>query len=313
MLETRLRPLGLEMVVADLDAGLPAGEFFGVVQQYPGCSGAVRDFAALSAEAHERGALVAVAADLLALTLLKPPGEWGADVAVGSTQRFGVPLWYGGPHAAYMAVRAGLERDLPGRLVGISVDAEGRPAYRLALQTREQHIRRETATSNICTAQVLLAVVASMYAVYHGPEGLRAMARRVHSRAAAIGAALERAGFALEHREYFDTVVVETPGRAAAVVAEADARGVLLRLVDDDRVGITCGETTTPAHVEAVLGAFGAAADARAAPADVLPDAPCCGTGRSSCTPSSRTIAPRRPCCATCAASRTATSPSTAG
>ncbi len=273
VLETRLRPLGLEMVVADLDAGLPAGEFFGVVQQYPGCSGAVRDFADLSAEAHERGALVTVAADLLALTLLKPPGEWGADVAVGSTQRFGVPLWYGGPHAAYIAVRSGLERDLPGRLVGISVDAEERPAYRLALQTREQHIRRERATSNICTAQVLLAVVASMYAVYHGPEGLRSIARRIHSRAAAIGSALERAGFTLEHREYFDTVVVETPGQAAALVAEADARGILLRRVDDDRVGITCGETTTLVHLEAVLGAFGAAADERTPPADALPDA----------------------------------------
>ncbi len=273
VLETRLRPLGLEMVVTDLDAGLPAGDFFGVVQQYPGCSGAVRDFEALTAEAHERGALVTVAADLLALTLLKPPGEWGADVAVGSTQRFGVPLWYGGPHAAYLAVRAGLERDLPGRLVGISVDAEARPAYRLALQTREQHIRRERATSNICTAQVLLAVVASMYAVYHGPDGLTAIARRVHSRAAAIGAALERAGFTLAHRQYFDTVVVETPGRAAAVVAEADARGVLLRLVDDDRVGITCGETTALTHLEAVLGAFGAAADELALPAQALPDA----------------------------------------
>jgi glycine dehydrogenase len=272
VLETRLRPLGLEVLVADLDAGLPAGEFFGVVQQYPGCSGAVRDFAALSAAAHERGALVTVAADLLALTVLKPPGEWGADVAVGSTQRFGVPLWYGGPHAAYLAVRAGLERDLPGRLVGISVDAEGRPAYRLALQTREQHIRRERATSNICTAQVLLAVVASMYAVYHGPEGLRAIARRVHSRAAAIGSALNRAGFALAHREYFDTVVVEAPGRAAAVVAAAEAQGVLLRLVDDDRIGITCGETTTLAHVEAVLGAFGAAVDEGTSPPDALPE-----------------------------------------
>jgi glycine dehydrogenase len=271
VLQTRLRPLGLEVVLADLGVGLPAGDFFGLVQQYPGCSGALRDFDALTAEAHERGALVTVAADLLALTVLKPPGEWGADVAVGSTQRFGVPLWYGGPHAAYMAVRKGLERDLPGRLVGISVDAEARPAYRLSLQTREQHIRRERATSNICTAQVLLAVVAAMYAVYHGSDGLRAIARRVHARAASIGVALESAGFTLEHRSYFDTVVVEAPGRAAAIVAEAEARGLLLRLVDDDRVGVTCGETTTMAHAESVLGAFGVAVDRLAPAADALP------------------------------------------
>ncbi len=273
VLQTRLGHLGLELDVVDLTAGLPAGEFFGLVQQYPGCSGAVRDFAAMTAEAHERGALVAVAADLLALTVLKPPGEWGADVVIGSSQRFGVPIWYGGPHAAFMAVRAGFERDLPGRLVGLSVDAEGRQAYRLALQTREQHIRRERATSNICTAQVLLAVVAGMYAVYHGAEGLRGIARRVHRRAADLATGLRQAGFTLVHDEFFDTVVVHTPGQAAAIVEAARDGGVLLRLVDDDHVGASCGETTTAAHVASVLGAFGASTAPAAGPAAALPEA----------------------------------------
>jgi glycine dehydrogenase len=257
VLETRLAPLGIEVVVADLDLGLPTTDLFGVVAQYPSCSGRIRDFAAVTEEAHAHGALVAVAADLLALTLLTPPGEWGADVVVGSSQRFGVPLWYGGPHAAFMAVRSGLERDLPGRLVGVSIDAEDRPAYRLALQTREQHIRREKATSNICTAQVLLAVVASMYAVYHGPDGLRSIAGRVHSRTVEIADGLEQAGFTLESREFFDTLLVEAPHRAQAIVAAAHDNGILLRLVDDDHVGISCGETTTTAHVGAVLRAFG--------------------------------------------------------
>jgi glycine dehydrogenase len=271
VLQTRLGHIGLELDVVDLTAGLPGGEFFGLVQQYPGCSGAVRDFAALTAETHERGALVAVAADLLALTILKPPGEWGADVVVGSSQRFGVPIWSGGPHAAFMAVRTGFERDLPGRLVGLSVDAEGRPAYRLALQTREQHIRREKATSNICTAQVLLAVVAAMYAVYHGAEGLRAIARRAHRRAADLAAGLRQAGFHLVHDEFFDTVVVRAPGRAEAIVKTARDGGVLLRLVDGDHVGASCGETTTAEHVATVLDAFGALP--ASGPESVLPEA----------------------------------------
>ncbi|HVA08779.1 MAG TPA: aminomethyl-transferring glycine dehydrogenase [Acidimicrobiales bacterium] len=262
VLETRLEPLGVELVVTDLTKGLPDTEFFGVVVQYPGCSGAIRDDAELTKEAHARGALVAVSADLLALTLLKPPGEWGADIVVGSSQRFGVPLWYGGPHAAFMAVHAGLERDLPGRLVGVSVDAEDRPAYRLALQTREQHIRREKATSNICTAQVLLAVVASMYAVYHGPEGLRDIARRVHHRAVTLAAGLRNGGVEVVDAAFFDTLLVHAPGRAARVVDDAASRGVQLRLVDDDRVGISCAETTTPRHVNAVLEAFGLSPDA---------------------------------------------------
>ncbi|WP_433350654.1 aminomethyl-transferring glycine dehydrogenase [Micromonospora sp. CA-111912] len=262
VITSRAEPLGIEVRVVDVDAeDLPA-EFFGLHLQYPGASGAVRDHTALVAAAHAAGALVCVAADLLALTLLRPPGEIGVDVAAGTTQRFGVPMGFGGPHAGYLAVRSGLERMLPGRLVGVSRDADGNPAYRLALQTREQHIRREKATSNICTAQVLLAVMAGMYAVYHGPDGLRGIAARTHGMAARLAAGLRAGGVAVADVAFFDTVTARVPGRAAQVVAAAAGRGVNLRLVDADRVGISCDETTTAAHLSAVWAAFGVAGDA---------------------------------------------------
>ncbi|MFF0820234.1 aminomethyl-transferring glycine dehydrogenase [Micromonospora haikouensis] len=257
VITSRAQPLGIEVRVVDLDADELPGEFFGLHLQYPGASGAVRDHTPLVEAAHAAGALVTVAADLLALTLLRAPGEIGADIAAGTTQRFGVPMGFGGPHAGYLAVRAGLERMLPGRLVGVSRDAAGNPAYRLALQTREQHIRRERATSNICTAQVLLAVMAGMYAVYHGPDGLRAIARRTHAMAARLAAGLRAGGVGVADVAFFDTVVATVPGRAAQVVADAQRRGVNLRLVDADRVGVSCDETTTAAHLAAVWAAFG--------------------------------------------------------
>ncbi|MFC9790689.1 aminomethyl-transferring glycine dehydrogenase [Rhodococcus sp. NPDC127528] len=257
VIETRATPLGIELVEADLSLGLPDGEFFGVLAQVPGASGRVVDHSALIAAAHERGALVAVGADLLALTLLTPPGEQGADACFGTTQRFGVPMGFGGPHAGYLAVHSKLARQLPGRLVGVSVDADGDKAYRLALQTREQHIRREKATSNICTAQVLLAVVAAMYASYHGAEGLTAIARRVHGHARALASGLRAAGVEVVHEQFFDTVLARVPGRAEEVVAAAKGWNVNLRQVDADHVGIACDEATTPAHLESVLAAFG--------------------------------------------------------
>jgi glycine dehydrogenase len=265
VLRTRAEPLGIGLHVTDLSAGwptdLPEAGAFGVLLAYPGASGAVRDHRALAAAAHEAGAAVVVAADLLALTLVEAPGEWGADVACGTTQRFGVPLGYGGPHAGYLSVRQGLARQLPGRLVGVSVDADGDVAYRLALQTREQHIRREKATSNICTAQVLLAVMAGAYAVYHGPEGLTAIAARVHRTAQVLAGWLRAGGLALVHEHYFDTLTVAVPGRAADVVAAAVRRQVNLRLVDADTVAVACDETTTPAVLRLVTEAFGVSAD----------------------------------------------------
>ena len=258
VLQTRARPLGISIEVRDLwREGLPAGDISGVVVQYPAGSGEVRDPEPLITAAHERGAQAIVIADLLALTILKPPGEMGADIVVGTSQRFGVQLAFGGPHAGYIAVRSGLERQLPGRLVGVSIDADGAPAYRLALQTREQHIRREKATSNICTAQVLLAVMASMYAVYHGPDGLRGIAHRTHRFARLVAAGLERDGHHVVHEHFFDTVLVRVPGRAEKVLRAARGRGVNLRHVDGDTIGISTDEVTLRSNVEDVWAAFG--------------------------------------------------------
>lgn len=254
VLATRAKPLGIEIVTADLRNGLPEGELFGVIAQLPGASGRITDWTALVQQAHDRGALVALGADLLALTLITPPGEIGADVAFGTTQRFGVPMGFGGPHAGYLSVHAKHARQLPGRLVGVSVDGDGNPAYRLALQTREQHIRRDKATSNICTAQVLLAVMAAMYASYHGAAGLTAIARRVHAHAETIAAAL---GDALVHDRFFDTVLARVPGRADQVLAAAKANGINVWRVDPDHVSVACDETTTDEHVTTVLQAFG--------------------------------------------------------
>jgi glycine dehydrogenase len=254
---TRAEAMGIEVVVADLTHGLPDGDACGVLIQYPGASGRIVDPRPIIDAVHERNGLAVVAADLLALTLLEAPGTMGADVVVGSSQRFGVPLFYGGPHAGYMSVAKGLERHMPGRLVGVSVDSAGRPAYRLALQTREQHIRRDKATSNICTAQVLLAVTASMYAVYHGPAGLKAIATRTHRYATVIAAGLKSLGHPLASETFFDTLTVAVPGRAAQVVAAARQDGLHLRLIDADTVGLSTSEVTTLETVEKVLAAFG--------------------------------------------------------
>lgn len=279
VIQTRAEPTGVEIVVADLSDGIPAEVaergVVGVLVQYPGASGAVRDIKPVIDQAHELGAIVTVAADLLALTLLTSPGELGADIAVGTTQRFGVPMGFGGPHAGYMAVREKFARSLPGRLVGVSVDADGNKAYRLALQTREQHIRREKATSNICTAQVLLAVMAGMYAVYHGPDGLRSIAQRTHRYATLLAAGLTAGGVEVVHGTYFDTVTVRVPGQAAQVVRAARERGVNLRQVDADLVSVACDETTTRSQLHIVWGAFGVEGDVEALDAeaaDVLPE-----------------------------------------
>lgn len=256
VMRTRAEPLGWSLVVGDPLTDLAKSDVLGALLQYPGSSGAVRDLRPAIAALKAKGALAIVAADLLALTLLASPGELGADIAIGSAQRFGVPMGYGGPHAAYMAVRDALKRSLPGRIVGLSVDSRGMPAYRLALQTREQHIRREKATSNICTAQVLLAVIAAMYAVYHGPEGLAQIARNVHRRAAVLASGLRKLGFAPASEAFFDTLSVDAGARRAEIVARAATEKINLG-IGETALRIALDETTTPATVEAVWRAFG--------------------------------------------------------
>ena len=257
VIRTRAEPYGWEVVVGDPFADLDAGAVFGAIFQYPGTYGHVHDFGEPIAALHAAGALACVAADPLALTLLTPPGEMGADIAVGSTQRFGVPLGFGGPHAAYMAVRDALKRSMPGRIVGVSIDARGNRAYRLSLQTREQHIRREKATSNVCTAQALLAVMASMYAVFHGPEGLKAIAQRIHRKTVRLVKGLESLGFAAEPAAFFDTVTVEVGALQGVILKAAVAEGINLRKVGSSKIGITLDERTRREHTQGVWRAFG--------------------------------------------------------
>jgi glycine dehydrogenase len=258
VVRTRAKPLGIEIKIDNYSRFKFDDSVFGVLVQYPATDGAVYDYAELARKAHDAGALVVVAADILALTLLKPPGEFGADVAVGNTQRFGVPLGFGGPHAAFFATRNQFKRYMPGRLVGVSHDTEGRPAYRLALQTREQHIRREKATSNICTAQVLLAVIASMYAVYHGPRGLRAIAERVHRLTSQLADRLRALGLKIAHENFFDTVHLDLGKEKSREVLEHAAKaGCDLRALSPNAVGISFDETTTSADIELLMSIFG--------------------------------------------------------
>ncbi|SEH43423.1 aminomethyl-transferring glycine dehydrogenase [Tardiphaga sp. OK245] len=256
VLRTRAEPLGWKLQIGNPLTDLDKADVFGAILQYPGTTGIVRDFKPAIAALKAKGALAVVAADLLALTLLASPGELGADIAIGSAQRFGVPMGYGGPHAGYMSVRDAIKRSIPGRLVGLSIDSRGEPAYRLALQTREQHIRREKATSNICTAQVLLAVIASMYAVYHGPEGLKHIARTVHRRTLVLAAGLKKLGFAPESEAFFDTLTVTVDDKRDGIIAAAQAEKINLR-IGDGTIGIALDETTTPETVEAIWRAFG--------------------------------------------------------
>ncbi len=262
VVRTRARPMGIDVVIGDPFEELEASGLFGVLVQYPGSRGAVRDLRPLIEKAHAGGALVTVAADPLSLCLLTPPGEMGADIVVGSAQRFGVPMGYGGPHAAFFATRDEYKRQMPGRIIGVSIDSAGNRALRMALQTREQHIRREKATSNICTAQVLLAMLAALYAVYHGPDGLRRIAGRVHRMALIMAEGLRRLGFEVVTDAFFDTVTVRVPGQARRIAARAREAGINLRLTDADHLGITLDETTRRSNLETLWRSFSKRADA---------------------------------------------------
>ncbi|CUK06653.1 Glycine dehydrogenase [decarboxylating] [Shimia thalassica] len=256
VIRTRAKPLGIEVIVGNPDK-MDASAVFGALFQYPGTYGHVRDFTDHISALHENKAIAVVSADPLSLTLLKEPGAMGADIAVGTTQRFGVPVGYGGPHAAYMATKDAYKRNMPGRIIGVSIDSHGNRAYRLSLQTREQHIRREKATSNVCTAQALLAVMASMYAVFHGPKGLKAIAQRIHRKTVRLAKGLEAAGFKVDPQAFFDTITVDVGPLQAAVIKSAVDEQINLRKVGETRVGITLDEATRPATVEAVWRAFG--------------------------------------------------------
>ena len=313
VVRTRADAVGIEVEVGDHRAGLPEGPFFGVLLQYPETGGAVPDYRGIVEQAHAQGAVVTVAADLLSLVLLTPPGEFGADIAVGSSQRFGVPLGYGGPHAAYFATHERYRRAMPGRIVGVSIDSRGRQALRLALQTREQHIRREKATSNICTAQVLLGVIAGMYAVYHGPEGLARIARRTHRLTDILVAGLARLGFEIENESWFDTLTVRAPGGADAILKRAEVRGLQPaadrrrpprhRLRRDHRArryrgGVACVRRRRARLRRGLAGGRGPLRPACGARAARVP---------SSSTRCSTSTTPRPSCCATCGASRART------
>ncbi|HRI42338.1 MAG TPA: glycine dehydrogenase, partial [Bacteroidia bacterium] len=260
VLKTRSEPLGIELVIGDASAFKADPAVFGVILQYPDLNGEVNDYRSLIHAAHAAGIQVALGADLMALALVTPPGEWGADVVYGNTQRFGVPMGFGGPHAAYFASRESYKREMPGRIIGVSIDSHGHRALRMALQTREQHIRRDKATSNICTAQVLLAVMAGMYAVYHGPDGIRAIAQDIHDKTRRFVHEASKLGYTIETRTYFDTVVVHTGKHTDALHRKSEDARINLRRIDGERVGVSIDETTSGEDLHQLLNVFAAVA-----------------------------------------------------